>query len=86
MRPASIAWYRNGKIVKKLKSKPKEKWIFVNKKSEGTKQRTECCAEADMYRCMRCGRGSKDMKMPVYRTKIVVKKCGKMGKAPSGRS
>ena len=53
-----------------LKPEPNEKRIFVNKKSEGTKHQTECCAEADRYRCMRCGRGSKYMKM----TKILVKK------------
>ena len=28
------------------------------------KYRTEWCAEANRYRCMRCGRGSKYMKMP----------------------
>ena len=47
-----------------LKPKPIEKWIFVDKKSENTKHRTEWCAEADRYHCMRCARGSKDMKMP----------------------
>ena len=36
-----------------FKPKPKEKWTFVYKKSEGTKHRTEWCAEADRYRCMR---------------------------------
>ena len=43
---------------------PKEKWTFVDKKREETKHRTEWCAEADRYRCLRCGRGSKYMKMP----------------------
>ena len=52
------------KDCEKLRPKPKEKWSFVDKKSEGTKHRTEWCAEADKYRCMRCGRGSKFMKMP----------------------
>ena len=28
------------------------------------KHRTEWCAEANRYRCMRCGQGSKYMKMP----------------------
>ena len=42
-----------------LRPKPKEKWVFVEKKSENTKHRTERCAEADKIRCMRCGRGSK---------------------------
>ena len=58
---------------------PKEKWIFVDKKSEETKHRTEWCAEADSYRCMRCGRGSKYMKMqgkctgPKFLSKILEK-------------
>ena len=52
------------KDCEELKPKPKEKWIFVDKKSEETKHRTEWSAEADRYRCMRCGRGSKYMKMP----------------------
>ena len=52
------------KDCEELKPKPKEKWIFVDKKSEETKHRTEWRAEADRYRCMRCGRGSKYMKMP----------------------
>ena len=52
------------KDCEELKPKPKEKWIFVDKKSEEAKHRTEWCAEADRYRCMRCGRGSKYMKMP----------------------
>ena len=38
-----------------LKLKPKEKWIFVDQKKEETKHRTEWCAEAEKYRCMRCG-------------------------------
>ena len=47
-----------------LKPKPKEKWTFADHKREETKQRTELCAEASKYRCMRCGRSSKFMKMP----------------------
>ena len=53
------------KDCEELKPKPKEQWIFVDKKSEETKHRTEWCAEANKYRCMRCGRGSKCMKMSV---------------------
>ena len=64
-----------------LKPKPKEKWSFVDKRSEGTKLRTERCAEADRYRCRRCGRGSKCVKMPGRCQKV-----GKMEKAPSGRT
>ena len=29
-----------------------------------TKHRAEWCAETKKYRCMRCGKSSKDMKMP----------------------
>ena len=43
------------KDCEELKPKPKEKWIFVDKKSEETKHRTEWCAEANKPRCMRCG-------------------------------
>ena len=38
------------KDCEELKPKPKEKWSFVDKKSEETKHRTEWCAEADRYR------------------------------------
>ena len=41
----------------------KDKWIFVDKKSEGTKHRTEWCAAVSMYQCTRCGRGTKYMRM-----------------------
>ena len=41
-----------------LKPEPKEKRIFVDKKMEATKHRTEKCAAASKYRCMRCGRSS----------------------------
>ena len=46
-----------------LRPRPKAKWSFVDKRRERMKHRTEWCAEADRYRCMRCGRESKDMKM-----------------------
>ena len=52
-----------GRTMERL-PKPKEKWVFVENKSENMKHRTEWCAEADRYRCMRCGRGCKYMKMP----------------------
>ena len=52
------------KDCEEFKPKPKEKWRFVDRKSEGMKHRTEWCAEANRYRCMGCGRGSKYMKMP----------------------
>ena len=47
-----------------LKPKPKEKWTFLDQKREETKHRTKWCAETDGYGCVRCGRGSKYMKMP----------------------
>ena len=52
------------KDCEELRPKPREKCIFVDRKREETKHRTEWCAEADKYRCMSCGRGSKYMKMP----------------------
>ena len=52
------------KDCEELKSKHKEKWSFVHQKSEESRHRTEWCADAINYRCMRCGRGSKYMKMP----------------------
>ena len=39
-----------------LKPKPKGKWTFVGNQREETKHRTEWCAEANRYRCMRCGK------------------------------
>ena len=51
------------KDCEELTPKPKEKLVFVDEKREGTKHRTECCAASNNYRCMRCERGSKDMKM-----------------------
>ena len=76
------------KDCEELKPKPKEKLLFVDKKSQETKLRMEWCAEADRYRCMRCGRGSKNMKMPGRCTgpKFFFKKFGKMEKAPSRTS
>ena len=47
-----------------LKTKPEEKLTLVDQKREETKHRTEWCAEANKYRCLRCGRGMKCMKMP----------------------
>ena len=52
------------KECEELKTKPKEKWTFVDQKMEETKHRTEWCAEASRYRCTRCGKSSKHMKMP----------------------
>ena len=64
MRPASTAWWRNRKIAKSSCPSRKKSGFFVDKKRENTRHRTEWCAEANRYRCTRCGRGSKYMKMP----------------------
>ena len=42
----------------------KDGLIFVDQKKEETKHRTEWCAEAEKYRCMRCGKSSKYTKVP----------------------
>ena len=52
------------KDCEELRPKAKEKWSFVDKRRERMKHRTEWCAEANRYRCVRCGKGSKYMKMP----------------------
>ena len=52
------------KDCEELRPKPREKWSFVDKRRERMKHRTEWCAEAKRYRCMRRGKGSKYMKMP----------------------
>ena len=76
------------KDCEKLKPKPKEKWIFVDTSSDETKHRTEWCAEADRNRCMRCGRGSKYIKMPRKCTgpRFLSKGLEKLGKTTFGRS
>ena len=51
------------KDCEELRPKTKEKWIFVDTRRERTKHRTEWCPEANRYRCMRCAKGSKYMKM-----------------------
>ena len=50
---------RSGALMPQLE----EKWIFEDKKRDDTNHRTEWCATANKYRCMRCGRGSKFLKM-----------------------
>ena len=71
-----------------FRPKPKEKLYFVDRRRERVKHRTEWCAEANKYRCMRCGKGSKYMKMPgrCDGPKFLSKKRGKMEKSPFGRS
>ena len=74
------------KDCEELGPKPKEKWSFVDTRSEGMKHRTEWCAEADRYRCMRCGRGRKYMKMPCRcnGTKFLSKSLKKLGRRHLG--
>ena len=70
-----------------LKPKPKEKLTVVDQKREQTKHRTEWCAEANKYRCLRCERSIKYMKMKDNaRANVLVKIFGKMVKATFGRS
>ena len=51
------------KDCEELRPKPKEQWIFVDKRRERMKHRTEWCAEAKRCQCVRCGEGSNYMKM-----------------------
>ena len=69
-----------GKDCEELKPKPKEKWSFVDKRSEGMKHRTEWCAEG--IDAWDAERGSKYMKMPGRSNgpKILVKKLEKWGR------
>ena len=56
---ASFHWLvEEWKDCEELTLKPKAKWNYVDQKSVETKHRTEWRAEADKYRCMRCGRGT----------------------------
>ena len=52
------------KDCEEIRQKPKEKCFFVDKRREKIKHRTEWRAEANRYRCTRCGKGSKHVKMP----------------------
>ena len=74
--------------MRKNQAKAEKTWIFVDQKREETKHRTEWCAEANRYRCVRCDKGSKyhENAMEMKRTKIIVEKIGKMETASSGRS
>ena len=69
------------KDCEELRPKRKEKWSFVDKRRERMKPRTEWCAEANRYRCMRCGKRSKYMKMPgkCAAPKFLSKRVGKCG-------
>ena len=66
----------------------KRKWTLVDKKREKTRHRTERCPNVSMYRCLRCGRGSKYKKMQRKCTgpKYLSKNLGKWEKATYGRT
>ena len=66
------------KDCEELKPKPKEKWIFVDKKSEEAKQ-------VSVYEMWKRKQIHEDVRK-MYRTKILVKKFGKMVKVSSGKS
>ena len=42
------------KESEELKPKRKEKWTFVDRRVEAKRHRTEWCAAASRYRCMKC--------------------------------
>ena len=51
------------KSCEELKPKLKEIWVFPNQKDEKEQHRTEWCAAANKYRCMRFGKSSRNIKM-----------------------
>ena len=51
------------KDCEELKPQPRAKMTYMDKKREETKHRTEWCANASKYRCLRCGKGRKYMKL-----------------------
>ena len=55
------AWWRNGKIVKNSSRSQKKSGLLWTRKER--KQCIDRNAAASKYRCMRCGRSSKYMKM-----------------------
>ena len=85
VQPAFTACWRNGKIAMCL-SPNQKKWIFVDKKRDETKHRTEWCAVTGRYRCMKCRTGSKYMKMEGKCTgpKYLAKNSGRWGKRHMG--
>ena len=63
MQPAFTVWWKNEKVVRNLSPGQQKKRTFVKKKEEAKKHQTEWCATANKYRCLRCGRSSKHVKM-----------------------
>ena len=76
------------KDCEEMKPKPKEKVECRGSEKDKSKHRTEWCAEANKYRCMRCGRDSQYMEdaREMHRTKILVGRFWKLTKASLGRS
>ena len=64
MQPAFTVLWKNGRTVKSSSRSLKNCGHSWTRKKKETKHRTEWCAEANKYRCMVCGRGSKYKKMP----------------------
>ena len=50
--------------VYELKRRQKENWESVERKVEADKRRAEWCATSNKNRCMRCGKNSRNMRMP----------------------
>ena len=72
------------KDCEELRPKAKEKWRFVEKKSENLKHRTEWCSEALMYEMWKRKQIHEDARK-MYRIKNPDKKLGKTGKTTIGR-
>ena len=71
------------KDCEELKPKPKEKWVFVDKKMEETQHRTEWCVDANKYRC---GRGSMKTPGKCAGSKYLSENLGKMETTSPWRS
>ena len=65
---------------KDLKPRPKEKWIFVQKKSEESKHRTEWCANASKYSVQEKRKKQQvhENAREMYRAEILDKNIGKL--------
>ena len=77
---------RVGKIVKSSSRSEKENGFSWTRKGEKTKHRTEWCADANKYRCMRCKQKQQvhENARKMHRTKVPVKLLGKSGKQHLG--
>ena len=50
----AVSLVKEWKDCQELEPKPKEQWIFANRKGKAKKHRTEWCGAARNYRCMGC--------------------------------